>query len=426
MKPYRTITFSWDNRRALQSLYVQTKNELVRGLISLATYQNDFDCNNTQFRMILNELINEYKVLQQEALSSSNKEVTPDLTGLIANTNLILEYTLKEINKGDFVSEINLSTYLAKLSQNTTTIITNYAKVVDFLNQKIGVVSSEHRKSLLENIRDFSPIRKLLLGTAFVSTVGAAGDHRMQGFKKNNITNHNIEIVKENNTSIPPKSKIISASSLQLASKQNNQNLSANSITVTPRDTMVTNVPTIKSPNANDIRLATKMDRTIKEFKNPITAPPGYKFLFAENAAIITAYTPTGEGLMGGVNPDGTPYEETGKTSTNFSATTNFDGVAVDPKIIPYGALIYIQGVGWKIADDTGARMRHTWRQHHRVHIDLRVKKITQEVLDTTGERKILVFKSMSKKDYYDRVKDARSGFKDEDSNIFKYMTSNR
>lgn len=46
-------------------------------------------------------------------------------------------------------------------------------------------------------------------------------------------------------------------------------------------------------------------------------------------------------------------------------------GVAVDPKRIPYGSLLYVPGYGFALADDTGAAMRNA----RGLHIDVRFRK---------------------------------------------------
>lgn len=59
-----------------------------------------------------------------------------------------------------------------------------------------------------------------------------------------------------------------------------------------------------------------------------------------------------------------------GKTSTGKNAAI-CDGVAVDPKLIPYGSLLYIPGAGYKVADDTGGAMRQD-NARGICHIDVR------------------------------------------------------
>lgn len=54
----------------------------------------------------------------------------------------------------------------------------------------------------------------------------------------------------------------------------------------------------------------------------------------------ITAYTHTGEATKSGVMP------KVGRT------------IAVDPRIIPLGTKVYIEGVGYRIAEDTGGAVK--------------------------------------------------------------------
>jgi len=59
-----------------------------------------------------------------------------------------------------------------------------------------------------------------------------------------------------------------------------------------------------------------------------------------------------------------------GKTATMTDANTK--GVAVDPKVIPYGSIIIIDGE-WYLADDTGGSMRQATKKGT-IHIDIRMK----------------------------------------------------
>jgi 3D (Asp-Asp-Asp) domain-containing protein len=51
-----------------------------------------------------------------------------------------------------------------------------------------------------------------------------------------------------------------------------------------------------------------------------------------------------------------TCYALRGTTSTG--RPVGMDVVAVDPRVIPYGTRIHIEGVGWRIAADTGAKIK--------------------------------------------------------------------
>lgn len=78
-------------------------------------------------------------------------------------------------------------------------------------------------------------------------------------------------------------------------------------------------------------------------------------------AATVTAYCPCAKCC--GKYADGV-------TSTGRDAYKT-RGVAVDPKIIPYGSQITIPGAGTFVADDTGGAMRQATKRGE-VHIDLR------------------------------------------------------
>lgn len=109
--------------------------------------------------------------------------------------------------------------------------------------------------------------------------------------------------------------------------------------------------------------------------------PEGYT-LWKETRAKITAYEPTSESC--GRFADGT-------TSIGEDAWKT-DGVAVDPRAIPYGALIWIPGVGFRKADDTGAAMKQSWEKRGQYHIDLRMKFREQAFNWGVKKRKIRIY----------------------------------
>jgi len=77
--------------------------------------------------------------------------------------------------------------------------------------------------------------------------------------------------------------------------------------------------------------------------------------------AVVTAYCPCR--ICCGQYADGV-------TATGRDA--RLPGIAVDPKRIPYGSRVYIPGLGWRTADDTGGAMRQSGRRGI-VHIDVRM-----------------------------------------------------
>ncbi len=65
-----------------------------------------------------------------------------------------------------------------------------------------------------------------------------------------------------------------------------------------------------------------------------------------------------------------------GKTSTGRNAW-KIDGCAAYPKAVPYGTMVNIPGVGFRVVDDTGPAMRKSWAKG-RYHIDVRMKYFYQ------------------------------------------------
>jgi len=101
---------------------------------------------------------------------------------------------------------------------------------------------------------------------------------------------------------------------------------------------------------------------TAKPKVAPTGVPEGYAYWKTVRAK-VTAYEP-GKRSCG-------KYAD-GKTSIGQNAWV-MDGVATDPKAIPYGSYVVIPGVGAKQVDDTGKAMRDSWQRHGRYHIDLRM-----------------------------------------------------
>ncbi len=66
-----------------------------------------------------------------------------------------------------------------------------------------------------------------------------------------------------------------------------------------------------------------------------------------------------------------------GKTATMKNAWV-LDGVAVDPRAIPYGTKAWIPGIGLREADDTGVAMKRSWSREGVYHIDVRLKYFYQ------------------------------------------------
>lgn len=71
------------------------------------------------------------------------------------------------------------------------------------------------------------------------------------------------------------------------------------------------------------------------------------------------------------------------RTAWNRDATVG-DGCAVDPRAIPYGSVVVIDGKRY-VADDTGGAMRRDWRERGIIHVDVRVAGRTHEEVRRMG-----------------------------------------
>lgn len=79
-----------------------------------------------------------------------------------------------------------------------------------------------------------------------------------------------------------------------------------------------------------------------------------------------------------------------GKTSLNTSAK-NDKGIAVDPTLIPYGAVVLIPGVGIRTADDTGGRCKK-YGQEGKVVVDVRWENKTARELKQLGSKEQVIY----------------------------------
>jgi len=95
--------------------------------------------------------------------------------------------------------------------------------------------------------------------------------------------------------------------------------------------------------------------------------------------AIVTAYSPDSASCW--------PFND-GKTSTGRDALRR--GVAADPKRIPYGSIVEIEGIIYEV-DDTGSAMKRA----EEIHIDLRFPTHEEAVNFGVKKMKVRVWKKM-------------------------------
>ena len=118
----------------------------------------------------------------------------------------------------------------------------------------------------------------------------------------------------------------------------------------------------VPAPSAKAPQKKAAAARAVKARAKSNPVPPGYVYWKTVRAK-VTAYEPSRRSCGKFAN---------GKTSVGQNAW-RMDGVATDPRAIPYGTVCVIPGVGVRKVDDTGSAMRRSWRRHRRFHIDVRM-----------------------------------------------------
>lgn len=106
----------------------------------------------------------------------------------------------------------------------------------------------------------------------------------------------------------------------------------------------------------------------------PIIAEPQGNWVY-QVRVLTTAYTP--------YDPIDREHGWTGRTSTGVRTAEEPWGIAVDPRAIPYRALVRVPGyiptrhrgamAAW-LVDDTGGQLRRSWRTGGVIHLDLRFR----------------------------------------------------
>ena len=100
-----------------------------------------------------------------------------------------------------------------------------------------------------------------------------------------------------------------------------------------------------KNAETSSLALAT-LSRSHQNILSATTLAPSVGTKSWGRRFVVTKYLPTSP-AYGKFN--------TGRTSTLLKADPNARIVAVDPKVIPYGSWIWIEGLGWYQAQDCGA-----------------------------------------------------------------------
>jgi 3D (Asp-Asp-Asp) domain-containing protein len=131
------------------------------------------------------------------------------------------------------------------------------------------------------------------------------------------------------------------------------------------------NINKIKNPNiliAGRVLAIPDKNTKVKRSKksNVIKPPPGYEYVRTVRAK-CTGYCKCS--ICCGRHANG-------RTSIGDKAWI-LNGVAADPRAIPYRWMVYVPGKGFREVDDTGSAMRRSWRRGI-YHIDVRFASHSQ------------------------------------------------
>jgi 3D (Asp-Asp-Asp) domain-containing protein len=123
-----------------------------------------------------------------------------------------------------------------------------------------------------------------------------------------------------------------------------------------------------RAPSARKKRLLRAVQRSRKRALRTPRSPRRYIRSFS---ALVTAYVPINTPMEGG------------RWTCTMRDGWKTHGIAVDPRYIPLGSLLYVPGYGRALADDTGGRIK-------RNHIDVRQHSI--RAMHRWGVKKLRVY----------------------------------